>query len=122
MKHGDRVMVILPNMPQFIISYFACLKIGAVIVLPNPDANADRIIEQALTTQAKVVITLSENSKLRNAIHQQKEDTIFIFVQMREMLEETVYQKILHSIAQLTEPDTAVSATHYIGTLYGCAY
>ena len=40
---GDRVMIVLPNMPQMIIAYYAVLKIGAVVVLANPEANAQQI-------------------------------------------------------------------------------
>lgn len=35
-KKGDRVAVMLPNCPQAIISYFAPLKLGAVVVQTNP--------------------------------------------------------------------------------------
>jgi long-chain acyl-CoA synthetase len=35
-RKGDRVGLILPNCPQFVIVYFACLRIGAVVVGNNP--------------------------------------------------------------------------------------
>ena len=35
-KKGDRVALILPNCPQSIISYYALLKLGAIIVQTNP--------------------------------------------------------------------------------------
>ena len=55
---GDRVMIVLPNTPQFIIAYYAILKLGAVVVLSNPDANADLIAAHARDTEAKAFITL----------------------------------------------------------------
>ena len=33
---GDRVQIVLPNTPQFIIAYYAILKIGAVLSCPIP--------------------------------------------------------------------------------------
>ena len=33
---GDRVALLLPNSPQFIIAYYGILKVGAVIVPLNP--------------------------------------------------------------------------------------
>jgi len=38
-KPGERVMVVLPNVPQMIVAYYATLKVGGVVVLPNPDAD-----------------------------------------------------------------------------------
>ncbi len=35
-KKGDRVALILPNCPEFVIGYFAALKIGAIVVPTNP--------------------------------------------------------------------------------------
>lgn len=35
-KKGDRVGMILPNSPQAVISYFASLKLGAIVVMMNP--------------------------------------------------------------------------------------
>jgi long-chain acyl-CoA synthetase len=35
-KRGDRVGLVLPNCPQYVIAYYACLRIGAVVVGNNP--------------------------------------------------------------------------------------
>lgn len=35
-KKGDRVALVLPNSPEFVIAYFATLKIGAIVVPTNP--------------------------------------------------------------------------------------
>lgn len=60
---GDRVMIVLPNMPQMIIAYYGALKIGAVVVLSNPEASAQQILDQIHQTRAKVLVTLSEFSE-----------------------------------------------------------
>ncbi|MCK4362835.1 MAG: AMP-binding protein, partial [Dehalococcoidia bacterium] len=31
-KKGDRVALLMPNCPQFVISYYAVLKVGAIVV------------------------------------------------------------------------------------------
>jgi long-chain acyl-CoA synthetase len=59
-RPGERVMIVLPNIPQMIVAYFATLKIGGVVVLPNPDADARQIFSQLEETQAKVLITLKD--------------------------------------------------------------
>ena len=76
---GDRVMIVLPNTPQFIIAYYAILKINAVVVLSNPDANADLIAAQAQETEAKVLITLNAFSQLAELIQNITSTTTVIF-------------------------------------------
>lgn len=35
-RRGDRVAIILPNLPQYLIAHFALMKLGAIIVPTNP--------------------------------------------------------------------------------------
>ena len=35
-EKGDRVGILLPNCPQFVIAYLATLSVGAVVVNMNP--------------------------------------------------------------------------------------
>lgn len=35
-RKGDRVAIMLPNIPQCVISYFGALKVGATLVMTNP--------------------------------------------------------------------------------------
>ena len=75
----DRVQIVLPNTPQFIIAYYAILKIGAVVVLSNPDANAGLIVSHACETEAKVLITLSAFSQLAQLLQEQASTKTLIF-------------------------------------------
>ena len=79
MQKGDRVQIVLPNTPQFIIAYYAILKIGAVVVLSNPDANAELIVSHARETDAKVLITLSAFSQLAQLLQAQAGAETLIF-------------------------------------------
>ena len=63
-QSGDRVMIVLPNTPAFIVAYYAIIKLGAVVVLSNPDADADLIANHARDTDARLLITLSAFSEL----------------------------------------------------------
>jgi len=65
---GDRVAVVLPTSPEFVLSYYGTLKAGGVVVLPNPDASAASIIEAARVTGAKVMVTLREYEQLGVAV------------------------------------------------------
>jgi long-chain acyl-CoA synthetase len=56
---GDRVAVILPNCPQFLVAEFGIWKAGAVVLALNP-TYSERELEQMLTsTQAETVVTLT---------------------------------------------------------------
>jgi long-chain acyl-CoA synthetase len=57
-KKGDRVAVILPNIPQVVVANYAVMKIGAVVVLNNP-LNTERELEYQLSDSgATVLVTL----------------------------------------------------------------
>src|SRR6185436_11861671 len=60
LKPGERVILVLPNMPQLIISYYGTLKTGGVVVLSQPEADAAQIVRQINQTGAKVLVTLRE--------------------------------------------------------------
>jgi long-chain acyl-CoA synthetase len=58
-RPGDRVALLLPNAPQFLVAQFGIWKAGAVVVPLNP-LYAEREVEQALiATGATTVVTLT---------------------------------------------------------------
>ena len=58
-RKGDRVALLLPNCPQFLVAEFGAWKAGAVVVALNP-TYSEREIEQALQTLgATVIVTLT---------------------------------------------------------------
>lgn len=59
-KKGDRVAIHLPNSPQFIISYFAVLKVGAIIVPCNPMYVEREMENQLNNSGAEVIITMTK--------------------------------------------------------------
>ena len=56
LEQGDRVALMLPNVPQFLMSYFALLKIGAVIVPISIYYKAEEIRHQLEDSEAKGLI------------------------------------------------------------------
>ena len=58
-KKGDRVIVFLPTCPQFIISDFAILKAGAVLVPCSPILKAPELSHQAQESGADTIICLN---------------------------------------------------------------
>jgi long-chain acyl-CoA synthetase len=91
---GQRVMIVLPNMPQMIVAYYATLKIGGVVVLPNPDADGPAIIEQIRQTGAQVLVTLREFGGLARAVQAHAPLTL-VFADVREAVSAQVYKELL---------------------------
>ena len=54
--HGDRVATVLPNCPQAVITFFATLRRGAVIVQNNPLYTTAELHAQLADSGAKVVV------------------------------------------------------------------
>jgi long-chain acyl-CoA synthetase len=54
-KKGDRVAIFMPNIPQFIITFYGILKAGAVVVASNP-TYTERELEHQLTDSGAVAI------------------------------------------------------------------
>ncbi len=65
---GDRVMLLLPNMPELIVAYYGTLKVGAVVVLPSLDADVALVTDQAKQTGAEVLVTLKDFEPLARAV------------------------------------------------------
>ncbi len=106
---GDRVMVVLPNTPQMIIAYYATLKIGGIVVLPNPDANAAQIIDQICETKAKVFVTLSVFAGLAEAVKTQLPLKV-VLADIQNVVSARVYRQLLArweaaGLGQSVEPD-----------------
>ena len=57
LQRGDKVAVQLPNLPQFLFSYFGILKAGLVMVPLNPLLVAPEVAYHLTDSDAKVLIT-----------------------------------------------------------------
>ncbi|MEA5550947.1 long-chain fatty acid--CoA ligase [Anabaena cylindrica UHCC 0172] len=62
-EKGDRIALFLPNIPEFIISYIAILKLGAIAVSLNTMLKVDEVKFILNDCTAKIVITTAELSK-----------------------------------------------------------
>jgi len=77
-RKGDRVALLMPNCPQFVISYYGALKAGAVVVATNPlyvereveyqlnDCAAETIV--AFSHRYPLVKSVRPRTKLKNVI------------------------------------------------------
>jgi long-chain acyl-CoA synthetase len=55
---GDRVGLLLPTSPPFIVAYYGALKAGAVVVALNPLANLDELTFHLRDSGAETLVTI----------------------------------------------------------------
>lgn len=57
-KQGDRVTLLLPNCPQYVIAYYAILSIGAIVVPVNPLSTESELLHIFRDGQVRTAISL----------------------------------------------------------------
>ena len=79
-KKGDRVALMSPNVPQYVIAFEACAKIGAIVVQVNPlaagpevhhyirDSGAETVIVMAAFAKGPIDVLKAKDTPLRNVI------------------------------------------------------
>ncbi len=58
-RKGDRVAVMLPNSPHYIISFFAAMRLGAIVVNVNPTYTSRELQHQLEDCGAETIILLN---------------------------------------------------------------
>lgn len=58
-RKGDRVLLLMVNCPQFVVAYYAVLKLGAVVVATNPLYSPREMEHQARDAGARVALVMS---------------------------------------------------------------
>src|SRR4029079_1848237 len=58
-KKGDRVALMLPNTPQFVIAFFGTLRAGATVVPCNPLYTVPELRHQLQDCGAEAIVVLS---------------------------------------------------------------
>lgn len=92
-KKGDRVAIMLPNSPHFLIAFFAAARIGAIAVNTNPTYTARELKAQLDDSGAETIVLLNlfydrmkeiaGQTKVRNTIVAFVDDTLgFPFKQL----------------------------------------
>ncbi|HET9921270.1 MAG TPA: alpha/beta fold hydrolase, partial [Ktedonobacteraceae bacterium] len=101
-NRGERVAVLLPNIPQCVIAFYGTLKAGGVLVLGSPLSNEEEIAYQMRNSGAKVLLTLDS---YRDRVERFCIDTDIqqiIYTDVREYL--PIRQRVL--LASLIEGST----------------
>jgi long-chain acyl-CoA synthetase len=59
-QKGDRVGLILPNCPEYVIAWYACMRIGAIAVGNNPLYTERELEHQIKDSGARVIVVLDQ--------------------------------------------------------------
>jgi len=83
---GDRVMLLLPNLPQTVVAYFGALRAGAVVVFTSPTNSPEEVLRQANDSGAKVLVTLTRFGALGKAVQSESDVEHVIFANVKDDL------------------------------------
>jgi long-chain acyl-CoA synthetase len=86
LKKGDKIALQIPNLLQFPVAIFACLKAGLVIVNTNPLYTAEEMRHQYKDSGAKAIIILENFAHNLEAILSETEIETVILTTIGDML------------------------------------
>ncbi len=64
--HGERVMLLLPNIPQMVIGFYGALIAGAVPVFTLPNTPPDELVRKVQDSASEVLVTIPQFSASAN--------------------------------------------------------
>jgi long-chain acyl-CoA synthetase len=131
---GERVAVFLPNIPQFVITFFGALKAGAVVTTISPMHREREVEHQLCDSGAKAVVVLDslypivknlmEKTQLKHVIVTGLEDfspeiskTSVNTLDFKELIEKAPHKPLNMQF----KPNTDLAALQYTGGTTGTA-
>ena len=85
-QRGDRVALVLPNCPQFVVAELGAWKAGATVLPLNPLYTGPELIEPLRTAGVKVVVALTPFYRRLKEIQQQTLVKVIIATSIKEYL------------------------------------
>jgi long-chain acyl-CoA synthetase len=85
-KKGDRVGIFMPNTPQFVIAYFAILKLGGIVVATNPLYTSREIEHQVNDAGIEVMLVMSNFYNLIKEVQPKTKIRKIIVTNIKEYL------------------------------------
>lgn len=80
-RRGERVLIVLPDTPPFVWTFFGTLTRGAVVAMGNPQAPEENLTYLVRYTRATAVVTTPEvASRIRHAVEEPSSEVQVVFV------------------------------------------
>jgi long-chain acyl-CoA synthetase len=86
MRLGERVGILLPNSPQFVIAFYAVLKAGGVVAAINPGFTHDEIKRHVKTAGIQHIICLEGSYPTIHKIRQSHAIKLIILTELKDFL------------------------------------
>lgn len=102
-KKGDKVGLIFPNIPQFILAYFAILKCGGLVVAMNPNYRQREFQEFIEMTGVKAIFCLTENLSIIEASIDNNIETITLITTTKEGISDICVTKPVKNPGQINK-------------------
>ncbi len=83
---GVRVMIVMPNAPQWVIAFYAVLKAGGIVVSSSPAASVEELVREAVDSGAQVLITLTSFAAKARAVAEASEVRHVIYTNIKDYL------------------------------------
>ena len=100
LKKGERVALILPNIPQFVISYYAVLRAGGIVVAMNPNYKLNEYEFLFKDSNPKYVICLDRHREIIISLEKKSESFLVIETSIKDIpnlfnaaIQETINKK-----------------------------
>jgi long-chain acyl-CoA synthetase len=85
-KKGDRVGIFMPNTPQFVIAYFAVLKLGGIVVAVNPLYTEREIEHQVNDAGIEIMLLMSNFYRLIKKVQPKTKIRQLVVTNIKEAL------------------------------------
>lgn len=106
----DRVMLLLPNIPQAVICFYGTLKAGGIAVLSDPLAPAEEIAERVRDCRPRFVVTI--RPVLSSLMESRAEMGTLILTRVRDYL-----PRLRGALVSLFDRTDASAANHFPGAV-----
>lgn len=109
-KKGDKVALLLPNCPQYVISYYAIMGLGAVVVPVNPLSTETELVYIFRDGSVRMAIALDllagRLEKVRDQLHGEGRKDLLEFTFYTSIKEELPFPlNVLYPLKNKTSPE-----------------
>lgn len=102
---GVRVMILMPNLPQWVLAFYAVLKAGGIVVSSSPVSTRDELVREVKDSGAAILITITQFAEIARAALDETQLDNVIYTSIKDYLH--WWQKIVYSITQEGKPGFA---------------
>ena len=91
-RHNDRVVILLPNCPEFVTAFLAIHKLGAIVVNAGPLIGTDDLAKLIAMTEARLIIALDLQAPALAGLCQDRPNLKCLWVTLKDY--QTVWKRM----------------------------